>query len=198
MKSRVLLHGLVPVLVRGGVSAALLVGCGDSEPIGETRPTDASADTATSQSLPDVGATPDVSTTTPESGFDIVGALPDGSLRDCAVCIRDQCGTLLSDCFNDQVCSQGVTCTVATCFPMSGAAMADGGLDVGCVITCFMGSLPAAASAAGGVTCITTTCGPTCGLMPDAGNGTADTGSNAADAGSDVTSDVTDAGGEAE
>jgi hypothetical protein len=186
MKSRVLLHGLVPVLVRGGVSAALLVGCGDSEPISETTPTDASADTAKNQTLPDVVAPLDVSTTTPEGGFDIVGALPDGSLRDCAVCIRDQCGTLLSDCFNDQVCSQGVTCTVASCFPMSGAAMRDGGLDLGCVINCFMGSLPAAASAAGGVMCISTSCSAMCGLMPDAGNGTADTGSNPADAGSDV------------
>jgi hypothetical protein len=199
MKNRILSLGLVPAFVRGVVSAALLIGCGGSEPTNETTPTDASFDTAGNQSSSDAGAASD--TSRPDSGFDIVAALPDGALRDCAVCIRDQCGTLLSDCFNDSVCSQGVTCTVATCFPRAGGAMGDGGLDLACVGMCFMGNIPAAASAVGGVMCVSMTCGPTCGLMADAGSGgnMADAGSNMADAGSDAAdagSNVADAGSE--
>jgi len=189
MKNRILSVGLVPAFVRWGVSAALLIGCGDSEPTNQTTPTDATVETAVNQSLPDVVAASDASTIAPDSGFDIVGALPDGSLRDCAVCIRDQCGTLLSDCFNDPACSQGVTCTVTSCFPMAGAAMGDGGLNLGCVTTCFMGNLPAAVSAVGGVMCISTSCGATCGLGRDAGNGMEDTGSPPADADSDAGSE---------
>jgi hypothetical protein len=183
MKNRILSQGMSSAFARGAVSAALLMGCGSSEPTDDTTAaTDATVDATVEQSPPDAGATSENST---DSGFDFVGALPDGSLRDCAVCIRDQCATLFTECFNDNACRQGVTCTIASCLPRS-AAMGDGGIDLGCISTCFMGNLLAGASAYGGIMCVSTTCGATCSPAADAGNPAVESGSDTGDAGSNL------------
>src|SRR5262249_52468701 len=110
--------------------------------------------------------TPDASTKTDATSIDLFDAfpIPDGPLGDCVKCIRDQCGTELNACLNEEGCRTGVLCTLGMCLPRGGG---DAGINPACIAGCFP-DITQAVAAIGGVSCVTTRCADICGVPPDA------------------------------
>ncbi|MGZ3416347.1 MAG: hypothetical protein ACXWUG_08535 [Polyangiales bacterium] len=103
---------------------------------------------------------------TKDTGIDIFDVIPipeGGVIGECAGCVRDNCGSAVNKCINDPKCRSGLTCAVTKCLAggMGGGGM--GGLDFGCLTTCFGGDFSAAATAISAFTCVTGKCGSKCG-----------------------------------
>ncbi len=146
-------------------AAIMMLGCSSDEGNGQAIPSDGATD-ASEASVDDVASerspSKDVSTDAARGDrfIDIFDAfpLPDGPLGGCLTCVRDQCGAQVNECANSESCRAGLLCTLTTCV----AAGGDGGPDIACVTSCFMGDFGAVLTVAGSFACINTGCGGAC------------------------------------
>jgi hypothetical protein len=157
----------------GLIATTLLVGCPDE---GESKPapsqdgaTSPDAATAVAEAGADASVSLDASTT--DGSIDLFGLVPLGDAG-CPACIRDRCGANINKCANNPACALGLLCTLQTC--ATGLLGGDGGVDatsLACALGCFNGDQATGLTAIGSLTCLTMTCGATCGL-----GGTGDAG----------------------
>jgi hypothetical protein len=148
------------------VVSTLFLGCSDErEPIPDAgTPADAAV-IESSVSPPDAS----MDAPGPDGYIDLFDVFPPSDAG-CPVCIRDRCGAQINACFNNPACTAGLLCTVQMC---AGGLLGDSGVSTTsllCVLGCFNGDQALAFLAIGSFTCLTTTCGPACGLVVDAGS----------------------------
>ncbi len=96
----------------------------------------------------------------PTDGGNFFDAFPfpdSGPIHNCVQCADQSCNSQVNACYNDPTCASGVVCALTSCLGGGG-----GGLDFGCVISCFGGNFSAAGKALQAFLCVGSNCGQQC------------------------------------